>query len=197
MYELNGDYLNYNLTENTYWYNSIYTFNPDKFTFGKTGKFDISNVISKNSQKYILNSIWNIGAFNSENVLSAVNVYHAERSDNVYNSTRKSIWTGKVAIMYLSDYLYASTSSDCRNGNSKEECISNNWQHFNNWEATLTTVMNNNLFVYNTFSCDNNKCHSGDNCPIQKPIVPTLYLKSNVLYVKRTGTIDDMIEIVL
>ena len=58
-------------------------------------------------------------------------MYDKERvSGTVYDSTRTTSWTGKVAVAYPSDYGYAADLSLCQktlSSYNNSTCISNNW----------------------------------------------------------------------
>ena len=60
--ELNGDYLNIDLKENTTnWYNSYWDSSTSKPALRQTGEFDYTKVIKSNYQNMISESVWNIG----------------------------------------------------------------------------------------------------------------------------------------
>ena len=105
------------------------------------------------AQEKIENAIWNIGSNGTNDIstLTFKNIYNYERgnlSSKVCNNEiycndqiiRSYLWTGKIALLYPSDYGYATSSgsstykSTCLNTVITEwanvpECIENNWIH--------------------------------------------------------------------
>ena len=178
--ELNGDYLDLSLTENTTWYNGDYSL--------KTAIFDISKRLTSVAQAQIGDAKWYLGGHN----LSADRVpsimYTKERGTEVFGSTegqtcydvcpRATEWTGKVALVYPSDYGYATAGGNTTN---RSTCI-----------GSLTTYSNSSgeSWTNSSYSdCKNNdwlKPSSGTNwslSPYTKQSRYTFYVRSN-------GTVD-------
>ena len=136
MYELNGDYLNYNLDHDTYWYND------ENET--KTAVFDHTKVLKQDAQELIDDVIWTVGT-NPNNSSKTIignetcpNIhvtdwYAWERSNNtskvcstsnLCNDTKNHVqpfWKGKVGLAYASDYIYSTFGGSvgretCMNG---------------------------------------------------------------------------------
>ena len=134
MNELNGDYLNLNLTEDTLWYNN----HSNKQTY----VFDHNKVINQKSQDYIVENTWYLGAmgynpdtgqyytqyphvkdsYAIERGTLSGKICTGEYADSAFcNDTvpRTSSWTGKVGLIYGSDIIYSvsdtekSTRSQC------------------------------------------------------------------------------------
>ena len=213
MRELNTDYLG-NITVGTEgnWYNLV----PMPET-----------TIDNGSQNMIESIVWRIGAPNNDNGtfdtnwmnattgVNASTAYIRERGNTNGKScttgtncndevTRTSTWTGKIALMYPSDYLYATSGGNTTNKQScltapmyvwndatKEDCKSNDWLYNSNqWQWTLSPADNflesghaNDLFaiepngfvrLYGGYGTHN--------------VRPSLYLKSSVKIVGGTGT---------
>ena len=68
--------------------------------------------LSAESQAMIGNAKWHLGGSSTYQGLYANNYYTLERSTTVY-SGRSTEWTGKIALMYPSDYMYAGDLSKC------------------------------------------------------------------------------------
>ena len=139
--ELNGDYLNYNLTSNTKWYNGV---NNSK---GET--FNYTYTIKEKYQNYIANVRWNLGGHNT-NGTNASGIYNSERSSTVY-SGNSTTWDGKVGLLYPSDVAYASNDNTCRNTISKcSTLIATNWMNDNAslWLMTHISTISNYAYVY-------------------------------------------------
>ena len=180
MRELNGDYLDSTLKNDTLW----------SISYGETkGSFNHNTVLTKSSQKLIDDALWYLGAFNGS---SASEVYNYERSEftcetegkigcetsSYYDNTiyydkikRTTKWVGKVALPYYSDYLY-----------------SNGWLTIG-W--TLNPRYNNasfNTVIYNNSNTPL-ACVVSTYCP--QRVHPTLYLKSNIELIDGDGTISN------
>lgn len=63
-------------------------------------------------------AVWNLGGWNAISGVNVRTMYEKERGITVY-SGRPSTWTGKVALPYPSDYVWASLDSDCTSDISK------------------------------------------------------------------------------
>ena len=185
MKELNNDYLDTSKTSGTTtWYNGRNN--------TKDGSYDYSKNIKSGYIDKIANVRWNLGgAAYGE---SAINTYNQERGTTQVSNpsdgiTRTNTWNGKIALMYPSDYGYASTDTDCRSNlhfyaNSVYSCKNNNWMFNSTNQWTLSPNSGNatrvfgvssggfvsNYFAYDTFG-----------------VRPALFLKSDVLITGGTG----------
>ena len=168
MQELNGDYLNPNLTNSPMWYGyqSGYSDSNYRSGYGQNTEFDKTKVLSASAQELIGDAVWYTGAYNDTNIgSSAVTTpasYQNEKSDNP-NATnngkycpstnggcndtviRTFTWTGKVALMNVSDYGYAvggSVRSTCLTTNlssySSNSCNTNDWLFYGTWQWSLS-----------------------------------------------------------
>ena len=203
MYELNCDgsenspycreditdgYLSNLTSGTTYWYSGSNN--------AKNGSYDYSKNIKSSWVDKIANVRWNLGG--TTYGTSALNSYNQERgTSHITNSldgiTRTDYWDGKIAIMYPSDYGYASTDKECRNQmnsstNSVSNCKNNNWLYNNTYHKwTLSSSENANDIVYthldgyvgNAVGCN------------RDGVRPTLFLKSTVTISSGNGTIDN------
>ena len=147
----------------------------------------MKNNRTKNS---IQSVVWNLGG--STLTDTAKEFYQNERGTNVYenNSTK---WTGKIALIYPSDYWYAtgggSTTSrdECLNKSLKDsddDCSHNNWQGYTQQKWTLTPYPNNT---------ENGFCMEYGLLKVCNPyygrnINPALFLKSNILITSGDGS---------
>ena len=74
--------------------------------------------------------VWNLGGSSTYNDVTASMFYERERGTTVY-SGRPTTWTGKIAIMYPSDYGYATAGGTTTN---RASCLAKelyNWNGFN------------------------------------------------------------------
>ena len=186
MSELNTDYLDTTKTSGTTtWYNG-----SDN---AKNGSYDYSKNIKSEYIDKIANVRWNLGG-NSSLFNSAKTYYTLERgTTHVSNPsdgiTRTNYWDGKIALMYPSDYGYASTDSGCRNNLSNcSSYTTNNWlfNSANQWtlspesgyDYTVFRVYSNGFVIY---------IHAYGTCGVR----PVLFLKSNTQITGGTGTSAD------
>ena len=208
MNEINGDYLNTTLTSNTKWYNSYYDSTASKPVQRKEGDFDYTKTIKQNYQNMISESVWNIGGNTYSNPSSApyglplLDQYNKERGTITYQNSRPTKWTGKVGLIYPSDYGYASTNSECRenlragvvhdslnnrNDNANSKCKLDNWlDKSTTYYWTLSPYSNSwkHIFCVWNGSVDYNHASYSYN------VFPSLYLKSNILFTSGTGEKD-------
>ena len=182
MNELNIDYLDtYRISGTTTWYNGQNNL--------KNGSYDYSKNIKNGYIDKIANVRWNLGGISP--FISAIEVYSQERgtvhvipNDGI---ARTNTWDGKIALMYASDYGYASADIECRNniGNSNKYCQNNNWLYNNFVQWTLSSGNNyGNLtfYIYPCGGCSNNSaCYKSN-------VRPTLFLISEIQVVDGIGT---------
>ena len=166
MTELNTDYLDTNKTN---------------------GKNIKSGYIDK-----IANVRWNLGGVSFGE--SAINTYNQERgTTHVSNPsdgiTRTNTWNGKIALVYPSDYGYASTDTDCRSNlhfyaNSVYSCKNNNWMFNSTNQWTLSPESGYASNVFDVFSDGDVSTGSARST---NGVRPALFLKSDVLITGGTG----------
>ena len=169
---LNGDYLN------------------GKGTYASTG---IKNDTTRNM---IANIIWKLGGHPTHEATSTA-FYTSERGTTVY-SGRPTTWQGKVALMYPSDYGYATTGGTVTNREvclatdliawaAYSDCYNNSWLYSNIdniW--TLTPKSSENDEVFATFT-DALFYYQSANYT-NYAIYPSLYLSSEVSITGGDGT---------
>ena len=197
MRELNGDYLDTSLNTNTMWYNGTNNLKEETFSYNKRLKA-LSQELTKNAK-------WSLGGLSdnkSNRILSSV--YTLERGTNVWGNTsgqtcddgacpRATSWTGKVALMYLSDFGYAvgdemrdtclETTIDLYDDNN---CSVANWinvERRNQWTLTAHSIDS-----YRSFFISNS---GGIGYTINSTVFsvhPTLYLKPSVNILSGNGS---------
>ena len=201
--ELNGDYLNTALTANkNNWYNSYYDNKP---VLRQTGEFNYTNVIKSNYQNMISESVWNLGGNSYNNPSSApyglplLDQYNKERGTITYQNSRPTTWTGKVGLIYASDYGYASTNSECRenlragvvydkakeqNDYTNTKCKLDNWLQKSSWYWTLSPCFGTSLTV---FRVSGDGAVDGSGTFNSLWVWPAVFLKSDILIASGTG----------
>ena len=186
MTELNTDYINPNPTSSTtLWFNGYYN--------SKNGPYDYSKNIKSSSLDKVAKVRWNLGGYNTPSA-SALNMYNAERgtlhisnpSDGI---TRKDYWEGKIALIYLSDYGYASTNEACRdsmnsNTNNVFNCKNENWLFNSANQWTLSPYSGN---VFNVFVVYSGGRVVSNYAFGALGVRPVLFLKSDVVIIGGTG----------
>ena len=153
-----------------------------KCDFSKTG---LKDDITRN---LIQSVVWNLGGLSSSSEkMTTSSLYKAERGNNVYKNNSIS-WTGKIGLIYPSDYGYATAGGNTVNRKLcilKElnvwnetdfnDCKSNDYlyeKNFNQW--TITPEIDTSWGVYLIFATGNVGENDIGN------IRPTLFLKSNI-----------------
>ena len=204
MSELNGDYLNTALTANkTNWYNSYSDSSTNKPTFRQTGVFDYTKVIKSNYQNMISESVWNIGGNSYTDsapyTLNLLSQYNRERGTIIYQNSGPTKWTGKVGLIYPSDYGYATTLAECHENLragiiydkandswdfSNGKCKTDNWLFKNSWYWTLSPYSGNSAGVFHVGGDGTVRYeqayYSGGACP-------AVFLKSDIKITSGTG----------
>ena len=190
--ELNGDYLNTSLNANTNWYNGSNN--------TQTATFDYTKRLSASAQDLIDNAKWYLGGFETQEDRITTTMYTKERGTTTWTTShtcndgacpRATEWTGKVALIYPSDYGYATaggtttTRSDCIrtvttyswNNSGYSDCKNNDWLKPSsgyNWLLSPTSNYAGNAFyVLNSGYVNNGtRTHSA--------VLPAVYLGSGV-----------------
>ena len=204
MQELNGDYLNTNLTANkTNWYNSYLESTTQKPVFRQTGVFDYTKVVKEKYQNMINNSVWNLGGNEYTGSvpysIPLQSQYTAERGTATYQNIRATTWTGKVGLIYASDYGFASTNAECRNNlragvtyiNNKYDfsngkCNTDNWLAKESWYWTLSPYTNGNNLIFGVRG--NDAVVDRYSAYITNNVSPSVYLKSDIKFINGIGT---------
>ena len=141
--------------------------------FTSTG---IKNDVTRN---LISEETWNIGGWNSNSVYSN-QFYGYERGTTVY-SGRPTTWTGKIGLMYPSDYGYAADLSKCTKQLGSyidSTCKSNDWLFNSNNQWTLTPNSDYVYLVFYVGSSGGLASHSADGS--NYGVRPVLYLASDL-----------------
>ncbi len=167
--------------------------------------------------------IWNTGSneptgYAADSYGNVNRFYQYERSNNngkICDTTnpecndqveRKTTWKGKVALMYPSDYGYASSGGSI-DGRSKclakslnawgsstiTECNQNDWLYVNQYEQTITSV-GRSSDSYGKFDIDKDHV-AADGTNNDRYTRPVLYLKNNVKITSGKGTEENIYEI--
>ena len=186
MTELNTDYINPSPTsETTSWF------------IGKNnaqnGSYDYENNIKSSSLDKVANVRWN--ASRAEFEASALNSYNQERSTTQISTPsdkvpRKNTWDGKIALIYPSDYGYASTDTTCRgnlssfDSNYNGYCKNENWLFNSANQWTLSPLSGSAISVFYVYS---GGIVNTNSAYYPYGVRPALFLKSDVVIAGGTG----------
>ena len=168
-------------------------FSCTEVDFTSTG---LKNDITRNA---IEEAVWNLGGTSSST--SASHFYGYERGTNVYTG-RPTTWTGKIGLLYPSDYGYATSGgatkdraaclakelwgldssdfSDCKGNDYLFDANANQW-----------TMMPYSSCADLVFYVYTGGYVTGDGPYHTNAIRPALFLKSNIQVDKGTGTSND------
>ena len=181
----------YNRTTGTYYNNSTTASNVD-FT---------NNGLTEKAKAMIGNAKWYLGGTadytNSSNGLAS-HFYKYERGTTVY-SGRSTSWTGKVGLMYLSDYGYATSGGTTTNrasclskemynwdDSSVSDCKNNDWMYNSNiWQWTISPRADNSYIVFSVFNTGFVNYYIASYDYAARPVV---HLKSTIKVITGSGT---------
>ena len=86
--------------------------------------------------------VWNLGGSSTYKDVTASMFYERERGIIVY-SGRPTTWTGKIALMYPSDYGYATAGGTTTN---RESCLA---KELFNWDGSGVSDCKSNDYLFN------------------------------------------------
>ena len=187
MYELNCDgkstkYCRDDITEG---YLSNKTSGETKWYYGennaKNGTYDYSKNIRSSSIDKVAKVRWNTSR--TKYKASALNSYNQERSTTLIstpsdNVPRTNTWDGKIALIYPSDYGYASTDQACRSGLASTNCKNENWLFNNTYQRTLSPLSGHAYGVFVVLSGGDVNSYAASSTYGVRPV---LFLKSDVV----------------
>ena len=144
---------------------------------------------------------WKLGGSSTSNDVTASMFYERERGTTVY-SGRPTTWQGKIALMYPSDYGYATSGGSTRNreaclakelyswdSSSYSDCKNNDWLFNSTTQWTLTPNSSNSNYVFNVITTgyvDHYASALNSN-----GVRPSVYLTSNVGISGGDGTMNN------
>ena len=173
--------------------------------YNRTGTY-ASNGLTDKAKGQISSTKWYLGSVvwtNNVGYGTTKEIYTQERSTNVHNGNKQT-WDGKVALIYPSDYMYA--SSACYNDDTKkgyddsgsspyntdyrsETCKSTNWLlDTSNWfwaVSPISYVSAGALGVFSNGGVD----YTGTNR--SGGLRQSVYLDTNVKYISGDGSTDN------
>ena len=146
------------------------------------------NGLAIEAQAMIGNAKWNLGGCGTERYTNQI--YECERGATVY-SGRSTEWTGKIALMYPSDYLYSSNLGTCTSTAyywDSSGCADSTWLFESQSEWFLTPYVEDSseaFYLNDAGSLQTNDTASWGTCS------PVLYLASTVEITGGEGTSEN------
>ena len=170
---------------------------------GATTSCDFStNGLTEEAKRMISDAVWNLGGSSTYKDVTASMFYERERGTTVY-SGRPTEWTGKIGLMYPSDYGYATSGGSTTNreacldidlyhwysssSNNYPDCYNNDWLYDSSnrqWTLTPYASFSSRVFIV---SNDGYLNYSGA-YNTYGVFFPALYLNSNVKISGGSGT---------
>ena len=151
-----------------------------------------------NVQDFIENATWNLGGYSSNSVTTS-DMYTYERGTTV-SSGRPVVTTGKVGLMYPSDYGYSVTNANCSHTSknlgsyNSSSCGGKAWLLKYGFEWTNSPYSGNSNVV---FYVGSNAWLGSDFTYNGYGVRPVLYLKSNVYVTGGDGSINNPYQLSL
>ena len=147
------------------------------------------NGLTSEAQAMVGNAKWNLGGWSTTSIY-ANQFYEYERGTTVY-SGRSTEWTGKIALMYPSDYLYSSNLGTCTsdaNWWDNPGCADSSWlfDSQDEWLLTPYSSYSFRVFIVNAAGYLNN-----DYVTLSHGSRPVLYLASTVEITGGEGTSEN------
>jgi hypothetical protein len=142
--------------------------------------------------------VWKLGGATSGDI-STISFYNLERGKTVYNG-RPTEWTGKLGLMYPSDYGYATSGGTsgraaCLSYNlgrwsSYSACYNNDYIYINTFQWTITPKSSSSSDIFFTFSkYYTTNYYASATSPGE--ILPVLYLNTGTKILSGDGTSED------
>ena len=162
--------------------------------------FTSTGLKNDNTRSAIEEVVWNLGGTSRYTLASnglASHFYGYERGTNVYTG-RPTTWTGKIGLMYPSDYGYATSGGTAKD---RSACLAKGlW----NWSSSTLNDCKDNDYLYNLnlyqltmtsssvnadviFGIGQSGYVDNRNASGSYSIRPTLFLKSNISIKSGTG----------
>ena len=169
-----------------------------------SGTYYTTTLKNDTTRNAIEEVVWNLGGTDDDETSTASMFYAAERGTTVY-SGRPTTWTGKIGLMYSSDYGYATsggTTKDRAACLAKELYNWNDYPDFNDcrgndylYNSSLMlyqwTLSPNSANAYGVFRVREDSRVDRIEVYTSNSVRPALFLKSNIQVDKGTGAKSD------
>ena len=159
-----------------------------------------STGLTDTAKSMIGDAKWYLGGSSTHNNVTPLMFYTRERGTSVYYSSRSTNWTGKVGLMYPSDYGYATSGGNSTNrascmgkelfawnSSSYSDCKNNDWLYNssqNQWTMSPDAAYSNTVFYVDSAGYVSS-CSAYITYETTRPVV---HLKSTIKIASGTGT---------
>ena len=139
---------------------------------------------------------WYLGGSSTYDDVTPPMFYARERGTTVY-SGRSTNWTGKVGLMYLSDYGYATSGGNSTNRAScmakelcnwdnSSDCYNNDWLYKSSqYQWTMSPIADESDLVFSVYNAGNVE---GNYATTNNAACPVVHLKSTIKVISGSGT---------
>ena len=159
--------------------------------------FTLTGLKNDTTRNAIEEVVWNLGGTNTLNIARASRFYLAERGTTVYTG-RPATWTGKIGLMYPSDYGYATSGGTTKD---RADCLAKElW----NWRSSDFSDCYGNDYLFDASNVQWTLAPISANARVAfgvdfdgyvrynlaydtNAVRPALFLKSNIQVDKGTG----------
>ena len=159
------------------------------------------NSIQSPYKEMIGNTVWNLGGSRTDDDVTASMFYERERSTETFGEN-PSQWTGKIGLIYPSDYGYSTNGGNVGRNNCinmplyqwryNQECGYASWMYSLSSETwTLTSFATEADMVFSFYGSDSDDITSlvgSEYVGRLESALPTLYLSSNVKIIGGDGS---------
>ena len=166
-----------------------------------SGTYYTTTLKNDTTRNAIEEIVWNLGGSSTYNDVTPSMLYERERGTTVYTG-RPATWTGKIGLMYPSDYGYATSGGTTKD---RAACLA---KELYNWDSSDFGDCKENDYLYNSslyqwtlvpylfdadlvFFVDFNGRVQYHFTYITYAVRPALFLKSNIQVDKGTGAKSD------
>ncbi len=155
-----------------------------------------TNSLTSDAKSMIGDTLWYLGGSSTNDDVTASMFYERERGTTVY-SGRSTSWTGKVGLMYPSDYGYATsggtttdrntclTNKELYSWDSVSDCYNNDWIFNSAYQWTITPRASGSGSVFDLNYAGYVNSRTTDNAYGVRPVV---FLKSSIKIVDGDGS---------
>ena len=165
-----------------------------------SGSYASSGIKNDTTRNMIANVTWKLGGSSTNNDVTASMFYERERGTTVYNGNPIT-WQGEIALMYPSDYGYATSGGSTTNreaclakelynwdSSSYSDCKNNDWIFNNDYQWTLPPDSSSSLVCYVSYA---GFVRSNGIANFSGGVRPSVYLTSNVSISGGDGTMNN------
>ena len=148
--------------------------------------------LNEDARSLIDNALWYLGGGNNSD-LYADDYYTMERGTTVADSSYPSRWTGKVGIMYPSDYAYAADLSVCKvtgynYDTDTTNCLNTDWLFNSEYQWLMSPYSGNSGEAWRVYEAGYVYGYDGSLVDNEDGVRPLAVLKSDVTKIEGEGT---------